>query len=670
MNHNSMPEKGGKGTNKRNNSRFSSTGFNDAIRVVNFGFEISKDASVKRILNSIDGEKYLLDFYKKCLLEAYGISLVYLDMSDISDSYDGLFPRDNSIHHNASRDIRVFHKGDIQSLVAQRNEDSNNLLRDPYLQHMFMRKMKLITEDGRSGYSALPGTGEKNYHSYITIGFQRFRMNLYKVSDNYKKYLNENRSDKLWKTTCPELMDLVGEAELGFYLHVENRNLKVEHGRISLPANMALIYELSPKIKTESDKVLEFSKVNSVNLYVQLNQVITVLIEQLKMKDFSNSFFTKEDSIKEVLYKYGEGKLDQYILSLVNDWFFMDSDKTADRNGNNLEDKEKYIDIYTFLSLYSWLISSLPARVILSKNFESKRSLNGKSFINTTREMANILFYESLSVNLGLSRYRVVLQELDQIFNFKLKNLFSSANTTQEILSSFLSPSNGITEQGEFHNVFCNNTDKYFKTDRENAIYYQNKRIWFGSIEEDITGQKIYLPSLKYDATWALILSDLLTSSVQTLLLYNNLIERHAKLSTEPKELMKITREAVQNSKYYYETGSTSTWFIDTYEVAKEEFRVNYYYDMLKEKLDLFSELEISQYESQQNVLIVIGGFVATLLLTTTMFFVIFQQSKSLIESVVFLSAYSVVILVTFVLVAKSQMIYLIKKTFKYFKEK
>jgi hypothetical protein len=551
--------------------------------------EILRGASISWI--KLNDQSRISEIIRNSLKEG-GIETEKLDIEGtLSDDPRDINPGHSTNIHNAISSLKVLKNADIQEYHYKSTK-----IRKPnldLLRRIAIRKMSLITEDGRK---LLDYRTKDNIEKYVTILLDDLDLDMFTLKD--ESPINTAELNPNFKKS--KLSSYLGRGKLSFFFHFDNDIAREGAKNYDLPADLSCAFELK-----EKDKLEDFLNTPMTLIYVSLEDAINE-VQRIRGKNIVD-FDKKSTDVEELI---------DNILTV--DWWFKDI------HG------KKFIDIYTFLAVFAWMLVVQPIRRYLKsehiiKNLdETHRS--GRKFVNALRERYNILYYESISLDFeDLYEYNKFLAEINFLAYGKGNNKVSSE--TERLLSNFFGISRRPTTGAEYVRVvqdeFNRNNEKYIGVDQEFALYYQNKRLWWGYFDNKSNSDQFILPSIWWDVAWDIILSDVLTFSAQMFLSYDRNIEKHTN-SKKFAELKKITTDAISDFKNYYEVGVFSPRFIDTFFVARKQFGIDEYYRIIKEKLDMFGNYEVAQSEHDQNIIISGGGLIGVMVLIITMYFVVF----------------------------------------------
>lgn len=590
----------------------------EGVRTVNMGFEIVRDVDIRQDFFErffLDENEEGRDIVRSALRHNQRRYIQRLEIDDLGDDIDDGTKNHNTLHHNAISWLKELKNDDVQSYYTIGVNSDLDLLK-----RIFLRKMTLMTRRGRMGYSITSGK-RTEYHTYVTIQMDDLKMDLFE-SESQEGTSTPKDSDNIviinGKSFLPAKLC---SAQIELFLHIENCVLEEGRSNFDIPANLASVISIN-KDGSETCKA-DFCYKNLRDIYVKLEDIITAIENSFCSCPTKKGEFNKVKQVDE-----SEVAVHDLITKdVARDWWF------EDQNG------VKYVDFYTFLATYAWLNVVLPIRVYLeyAKALKNKRRTSngdsfssGRRFVNTMRERYNMLYYESMAINFSQDDYNNFVNAVDHIaYPKKLESRKSfHVEDAKKLISEYFRISTKGSTEGESRSKIENNFLKYINIDGEYALYYQDKRLWFGHIDSKNSINHIEESSIWWDVAWGIILSDLLVTISQMFLSYNEKIERHTIEGRRFKQLREITSQAVEDFKAFYDVGTLSTWIVDAYSVAKQQFRINNYYETLKDKLAIFESYEIASAQHNQNSIIASGGSAAVLVLIWTLALVAYQTFR------------------------------------------
>ncbi len=523
----------------------------------------------------------------KEVLQNTFVNLRKLNITDLTDILvtDGKNKINSTVHHNSFRNRRHFTSDECQSYVFS-DKDEN----DEFLRRLFLRKIGGLTHNRLKGTSL-----------YSNFMINSLQINLHKI----RKL--EDLTDSNQKNAKEVQFGLAYEARVNFYLHL---NLPPNKGKIrsNFPSAFSCVVE---------------------------SKETTIVRES-----FSNVFVNLEDARKEIETRVGGKESEKIFERLCNAVFWRVVIRKGGQSGDmptpvmiyekidtgcgNLSTglDRAFVDLETFMIGYVWAAFVYYVR----KEYENHGNyLNGAYFVNSVRELWKYLSFKSTSLNLLEQNYKEVCER-----DLKTINGDSGDEEWLDFISTiFWSGQDLDTFSKKFNTSRINQT---LSIDIEGGHYYSNVRLWYGNLPLRSRDKNIGDNDIGWDIAWGMLLGGILCINSQKFLTYNREIELYSLNSRkEVKEIKEITERAISDFRDFYDVDVISGGgiFRSAFEIAKKQFSIDFYYEVLKRKLDLFSNYEIAGDQQKRNEIIEFGGLTAVLLLTVTLGFVIYQATHN-----------------------------------------
>ena len=326
---------------------------------------------------------------------------------------------------------------------------------------------------------------------------------------------------------------------------------------------------------------------------------VTFVIEHFpKNDDFDYDYFFR--NVKNLCIEWEnensseEKKIENDIENICKDKYI----RKVRIQYNNKEEVKEAVDFYDSLFLNIWNEIIYPTRKSISKLIKlNKEALNPNKFLEKIKIEADFITFESpfliFDKTPELENYKI--QEYPDYF-IKMLLDFSGIRATKEYLKEYIE---------EF---------------KENAVVFPDgqilyKRYNFSTHSLDIYNMKYFYENriklreggTRWAMAWEILLGDMVTTSATYFVLHNAEIEEHLSKKKSVKELKKITQKAIFDFEYYYDIDVVSvSFFRAQFEIIKRNFNLNYYHEVLKDRLQLFSTYEIAQENKTITYLLVL----------------------------------------------------------------
>ncbi|MCL4479887.1 MAG: hypothetical protein M1113_00130, partial [Candidatus Thermoplasmatota archaeon] len=254
------------------------------------------------------------------------------------------------------------------------------------------------------------------------------------------------------------------------------------------------------------------------------------------------------------------------------------------------------ITLRTFLLFYIWssFLEDFRKKIYNyakdAEGGEKNKYIEPCRFVSAIDTQISFLTFESISVSFLNEDYKSELKADSDIF-FGKNPLYASKDKQYwyDFLCDVFQIKSYETWGKEF---FTHRIDSMVKRDLQGAMYFHNLRLylsyfeWSTAIKENkIDEESLRKKNLKWDATWGLLIGDLMCIMAQTFIIYNNEIEKHAILHEETTKVFKILKKASIDFGGFYDADLIQSLELrESIEIVKETFLISNYHDRLIER--------------------------------------------------------------------------------------
>jgi len=437
---------------------------------------------------------------------------------------------------------------------------------------------------------------EKGLKGYITIKIFDQDINLYNL-------LNSLTSDRKIIQYSPDFKEVSSypfvkgnqqpelkayETRFRVYLHVnlkESEKKHISEWEVSRVATISCFVEHMPAKDLPAGKdIFDYSTFlkNIRSLYVSLD----------------------DQNIKDLI-KNEKEVLQAYVLH-------------GEFNAPDLTRDTALLDIYSFVGYIIWLRVCKGIREHISQGkvgnqhkilqirennlvedpeTYSSEYLKLKSFIQTLQESKPDVSYDIVSIKLEKTPSKYGMFSLKDSPQEWVNFATDFRVDTKDMSASELE---GVRRKIRNETIFTS----------QNEYFFQNNALYFSNLDDDpdsvfIEGNAVDFAEWGYrtSRSWAIMLTDMLCSLSETFLLHNEEIEKHvAENGKKSAELRILTQKAMQDFRSYYDVDIlANSYYKESFEAAKEAFKINNYHTRLRERLELFSNFEIASESATLN---------------------------------------------------------------------
>lgn len=252
----------------------------------------------------------------------------------------------------------------------------------------------------------------------------------------------------------------------------------------------------------------------------------------------------------------------------------------------------------------------------------------------------------------NLQTYNVALLDVDEIANIQnnplVNTLFDacplfmideSMNTDQT--SSLLSIIKGDKNGKDTVTFLPTQKKEAFFLFQNNTVVFFNKAIFSATeLQPENGGQEgagYYYP--RYELlSWLIIYSEMLCNIVNNFIIYNTEIEKHMRKKENNETSFNILRQALQDFDEYYGLNIINTpEYNNIFNFAKKQMKIDDYYNVLKDKVTLFSGYEIGKKnESIENSILFLTFALVILTIVSKIIKLSTNQKWTIWEYIVF----------------------------------
>jgi hypothetical protein len=483
-----------------------------------------------------------------------------------------------TLKYNTFPYIKKVKKKDCQSYILKKNNKVSSD-RDNFMQRLFLRKMLALTETKRT--------------NYLNI-----KLSEPQTIDIYKPHASKPSSPasngKIWEMEKEYSLTIVP------YLHLFGNSIgKKNKANTHLSTEHAINFSCT--IKEEDNlKILDFASDIS------------------NLKIFNPGSYIKLDDLRNTLLKIYSNKA-KHAYPDIDNWF---SDWTHRYYETDSHCIQHFVPLFLFFLIYLFV-----------EKINKKDKSAGEDTVNDEihEEILRIiqkywekwenLTFISLTISSNKFDYNIIIHTLNNIM--EKKNIVLSNWFYKFIIQwVYLADDEGISKMDFFKN-FVN----FVKFDAEGALYYKNKRMWLKQLKDPLDDNY-------FDAAWGALLGTMLVRISHRLIKFNTDIDERNRTrlfgdgKAGSKYLKDLSAHALDEFKDYYDVAvlSGNTRFRSALETAKETFEINFYYDSLIKKLQLFSNYEIADEQRRLSKQISYGGLIALFVLFDTLIFLISEK--------------------------------------------
>ena len=520
----------------------------------------------KKAIN-IDKEAIEIEkkYIKTFVINNFSEREVYIQKLDLQNLIDDS-KKTSTLKYNKHPYIKKVEAADCQSYIVSRENNVKN--EDQFMEYLFSRKMLALTELKRK--------------DYVNIRFPNFKgiddkddISIYKPKDPGK---TSQDSGSIWDFEKKYTVTITP------YFHIfpkseKKQNLANEH---------AITFHCCSKEKSIN---YEFASDIS-NLKIMNPGTYITLTDLLKITKFTSNM----DFIDEFHKNY-------------DDWTHVGTLETS----CGIKE-ERFVPLFLLFLVYTYVELSHKENKKDCMKMSKEEYLKMRDYVQKYWEKWENVTFVSLTMSYNNLDYVQVINTLKKIIEKKEIYTFDS-------FYGFLNrwiflPEDEQISRMNFYNKFSN----FVKFDAEGALYYKNKRMWIRYLKDD--SKKEYL----FDAAWGALLGTMLVRISDRLIGFN--IEIDERNKDKIAHLRDLSRQAFQEFRDYYDVAvlSGNARFRSALETAKETFEINFYYDSLKKKLELFSNYEVADEQRKLSKQISYGGLFALLVLLDTLIYSISEK--------------------------------------------
>ncbi|MDA8054144.1 MAG: hypothetical protein M0Z77_00660 [Thermoplasmatales archaeon] len=363
------------------------------------------------------------------------------------------------------------------------------------------------------------------------------------------------------------------------------------------------------------------------NPKVWRESVITLLAESEDQNSLRTLCFLESSSrlalrIDEVVTGLDFNEDEKKEFSDVMDEYKRKIEKTStqasvDLGKNSEGSTTDYVaSIYAVLTAVAWVKIAKKVRTRIWKfrlGKGKRRFLNGKNFVVRLMELQNYLSYSCKLIKrdclFGAPTDAYTLQADKKKTT---ENIAKALEETSDIHSTEQNLRNIEFFRANYRDSW-DDGDFMFKNKALGVTSALDKEFLSGNTFTTETGSRWY-------TSWLVLLSEMLALTSEIFIIYNNEVEKHAFKSISVGKLKKMTARAIRDFSTFHNIDVIqSKYYTNSYEVAKKEFGIERYHEVLDQRLHLFSDYVIGQREIVLETVLIILTVLLVLISTTVL---------------------------------------------------